>query len=209
MPITWDKVAQDDEVYRDVNDYKQAAYQLVTEQILYESNPAQRKSYRLARRHYNQFKEALALLGLDLFHNESYRFLYTVPREIRQVAVSLDETLLILVLRQLYHERASKGELEEGRAIVAIEDLHQAFSSSTKRELPSTAVDLRSMIHQLRRYGIARTRDAEEGSLQPFDVVILPGIADVVNEAAVSKLGAYLTATNSVSLPQEVDDENA
>lgn len=210
MPSNWERIAEADDIYKDVNDFKQAAYQLITEQVLYESSNTQRKAYYIIQKHLGHFKDAVALFGLELFVNHSYRYCYVVPRDVRQVPLSLDETLLILVLRQIYHTRASKGDQEtDGRVIVGIEDLKQTFKGSTGRELPAGAGDLKDTIQSLRRYGIARTVDSEPGSIQPFDISILPGIEELVNENAVSRLGAYLVATAPIDAQPTVAEDGS
>lgn len=196
MPNNWERIAEAEDLYKDVNDFKQSAYQLITEQVLYEASHAQRKAFHIIQKHMGHFKDAVGLFGLELFVNHSYRYCYVVPRDVRQVPLSLEETLLILVLRQLYHERASKGDQEaDGRVTVEIEELKQAFKGATGRELPVGAGELKEKVQGLRRYGIARTVDVEPGSIQPFDICILAGIEELVNENAVSRLGAYLVAT--------------
>jgi hypothetical protein len=210
MPRTWEKLANSDEIYTSESDYQSAAYQLVTAQVLYEQDPGQRVSYHLIRRYPAEFKEALALLGMELIINDDYRYCAAVPRESRKVLLPLQETLLILVLRQLFHERAMKGELEAGRAIVAIEELQSHYSQSTGRSLPQTASDLREALSPLRRYGLARLVDTETGDVQPFNIAIQPAIEELVNEAAVSRLGAYQAARASATADArqgEVDDE--
>ncbi|WLT40289.1 DUF4194 domain-containing protein (plasmid) [Synechocystis sp. B12] len=106
MPRTWEKLANDDPIYSSESEFQAAAYQLVTAQVLYEQDAAQRVSYHLVRRYPGDFKEALLLFGMELIINDDYRYCAAVPRESRKVLLPLRETLLILVMRQLFHERA-------------------------------------------------------------------------------------------------------
>lgn len=206
MPITWDRIAEKEDFYA-ASDFQQAAYQLITEQVLYESANAQRKAFHLVQRHLGAFKEAVALFGMELFVNQSYRYCYAVPKDVRQSSLNQEDTLLILVLRQLYHDRAGKGDLDiDGRAVLEIEELKQAYKGASGRELPTGSTELREKIQGLRRFGIARAIDPSPGSIQPFDVCIMPGIEELVNETAVSRLGAYLVAVASES-PAEDDDK--
>jgi hypothetical protein len=208
MPRTWDKLANSDELYTRESDYQSAAYQLVTAQVLYEQDVSQRVSYHIVRRYPTEFKEALALLGMELIVNEDYRYCAAVPREARKVLLPLQDTLLILVLRQLFHERAMKGELEAGRAVVTIEELQAHYNQSTGRSLPQTASDLREALSPLRRYGLARLVDAEAGDVQPFNIAIQPAIEELVNEATVSKLGAYQATRTGVAAEREGERDN-
>lgn len=195
MPRNWERYAQEDEIYRSEHDYQSAAYQLVTEQVLYESDRRQRTAYHVINRHRSAFKEAMALLGLELFFNDDYRYCAAVPRDVRMTPLPVQDTLLILVMRMMFHDRAVRGELDMGRAIVSIEDLMATYKGKTGRELPSSAGELREALDSLRRCGLARAIEAEEGSEQPFDIAILPAIAELVNEAAASRLAGFLEAS--------------
>jgi hypothetical protein len=211
MPRTWEKLANADSLYNNESDYQAAAYQLVTAQVLYEQDQTQRVSYHLVRRYPTEFKEALALFGMELIISDDYRYCAAVPRESRKVLLPLQETLLILVMRQLFHERAMKGELDSGRAVVTIEELQTHYTQATNRVLPQTATDLRETLAPLRRYGLTRLIDTDPGDAQPFSIAIQPAIEELVNEAAVSKLGAYQAARASATAEsrQGEDDHEA
>jgi len=207
MPRTWEKLANADELYTSESDYQSAAYQLVTAQVLYEQEPHQRVAYHLIRRYPAEFKEAMGLLGMELLVNDDYRYCAAVPREARKVYLPLQDTLLILVLRQLFHELAMKGELESGRALITIEELKTNYTQSTGRTLPQSVVDLREALAPLRRYGLARLVDTEPGDVQPFNIAIQPAFEVLVNEAAVSKLGAYQVARNPAVVERQAGDD--
>lgn len=210
MPRTWERLANADVLYNSESDYQSAAYQLVTAQVLYEADVSQRVAYQLIRRYPTDFKEALELFGMELVINDDYRYCAAVPREARKVFLPLQDTLLILILRQLFHERAMKGELDAGRAIITIEELCTHYEQSTSRVLPKTAKDLKEALAPLRRYGMARLIEAEEGDNQPFNIAIQPAIEALVNDAAVGRLGAYQGARANVrSQANEGDDHEA
>ncbi len=209
MPRTWEKLANGDALYNSESDYQAAAYQLVTAQVLYEQDQTQRVSYHLIRRYPAEYKEALGLFGMELIINEDYRYCAAVPRESRKVLLPLQDTLLILVMRQLFHERAMKGELEAGRAVITIEELQTHYTQATNRTLPLTVTDMRETLAPLRRFGLIRLLEAEDA--QPFTIAIQPAIEELVNEAAVGKLGAYQIARvgSAAEARKEADDHEA
>ena len=99
-----------------------------------------------------------------------------------------------------------------GRAIVSIEALMTTYKGKTGRDLPSSAGELRAALDGLRRCGLARAIDPEEDSEQPFDIAILPAIAELVNEAAASRLAGFLEASSAEVDPQvneEAEHETA
>ena len=204
MPRTWEKIASEDPIYNAEDYFADALYQIVTEQVMYQSDLRQRTSYEVIRRHIRDFREALALSKLELVINDDYRYCAAIPRDTRKQPLSLQETLLILVLRKMYHERISRGELEQGQAVIEIEELKTAFRELTHRELPSGAGEIKELVAKMKRFGMAKAVPVQEGSLQPFDITVLPAIVDLVNEAAINRLGAFVGAQLEI---EESDDD--
>lgn len=196
MPRNWSALAQNSNGIYTENDFKQAFYQLVCSQALYAREMHHSVAYALIARYRAEFEEAADLLGLQLRFNDNYRYCYVVPYAAKHQQLDTTETLLMLVLRRLYHDRALSGDLYAGEAVVTIDELVAAYQASTQRELPKTAVDLRDLILHMRRYGIAKPGKPAEGDAQPFTVVILPAINDILSESALSRLGAYQHAAD-------------
>lgn len=194
MPRNWSSLAQSSNGIYTENDFKQAFYQLVCAQVLYARELHHAVAYALIARYRAEFDEAADLLGLQLKYNDSYRYCYVVPYAVKHQQLDTTETLLMLVLRRLYHDRALSGDLDSGETVVTVDELVAAYQASTQRELPKTAGDLRELILRMRRYGIAKPGKPAEGDAQPFTVVILPGINEILSESAISRLGAYQQA---------------
>lgn len=209
MPRNWTALADNSELYEE-QDFKSAAYQLMSAQVLYEREHAQRIAYNLIARYRNEFKEAFHLFGLDLVFDDAARYIAAIPdRGNRKALLTLAETQLVLVLRKLYHEQASRGALEDGAvAIVTIDELRSAFQASTQRELPTSAKDIAALIDLMQRFGIAKTVSSEDESVQPFDIEILPGIQTLVNEATLMKLSAHYDAAASLSAVKNAGKDN-
>lgn len=200
MPRSWANIAEHSDLYEE-HDFEIAAYQLMAAQVLYEADQSQRVSYHLIARYRNEFKEAFRLFGMDLTYDDAARYVAAVPtRTSRRALLTLVESQLVLVLRKLYHERAGRGELEDGAiAIVTIDELRAAFQAATNRELPSAARDIAALIDLMQRFGIAKRIDCEEDGLQPFDIAILSGIQTLVNEATLMKLSEHYAAAASLA----------
>lgn len=199
MPRNWVKLAESSAIHEE-SDFKSASYQLLCAQVLYESDQAQRVAYRLIADHRTEFKEAFQLFGMDLVFDDASRYVAAIPEGGRKAILPLTESLLVLVLRKLYHEQASRGALEDGGvAIVSIDELRSAYLASTRRELPTSVGDLGALVDQMQRFGIARQIESETDSVQPFDVAVLPGIQTLVNEAALMKLSAHHEAAAALA----------
>jgi hypothetical protein len=191
MPRNWTSAAAASDGLYTENDFKQALYQLVCSQALYAREQNHSVSYALITRYRAEFREAADLLGLRLEFSESYRYCFVVPYTAKHQLMDTTETLLMLVLRRMYHDKALTGDLEAGEATVSIDELMSAYRASTQRELPKHAGDIKELIGRARRYGIAKLGSSPEGDPQPFTILILPAITDILSESALSRLGAY------------------
>lgn len=196
MPRTWENLAQTTEGDYVVDDFKQAFYQLVTQQCLYARFVQQSVAYRLISRYRAEFKEAADLLGLQLSFNDRLEYCYVNQAVARHMPMDLQETMFLLVLRHTYHLHASAGDLTpEGDAIVSIPEIQETYKGLTGRDLETRTQVLKAQVKAAQRNGLARLADADDGDGQPFAIAILPGIADVLSEHAVNRFGAHLKAS--------------
>jgi hypothetical protein len=193
---SWESLAQASEGLYEPDDFRHAFYQLVVQQALYLRFAHQSIAYRLISRHRTEFKEAAEMLGLRLSFNDRLEYCYVVQDSGRLAPMNLQETMLLLVLRQAYHQRASAGDLtEQGDAIVSIPELQELHKQLTNRELEVGSQALKAQLKDAHRHGLARTVDAPDGDVQPFSISIMPAIADILSEHAVSRFGANLKAS--------------
>lgn len=196
MPRTWENLAQNTDGDYVVDDFKQAFYQLVTQQCLYARFVQQGVAYRLISRYRTEFKEAADLLGLQLAFNDRLEYCYVNQAVARHSPMDLQETMFLLVLRHAYHLHASAGDLTpEGDAVVSIPELQETYKGLTGRDLETRTQVLKAQVKSAQRNGLARLADADDGDGQPFAIAILPGIADILSEHAVNRFGAHLKAS--------------
>lgn len=193
---SWETLAQSSEGDYEPDDFRSAFYQLVVQQALYLRFQHQAVSYRLISRYRSEFKDAADMLGLHLAFNERFEYCYVVQDKGRFQPMNLQDTMLLLVLRQAYHQRASAGDLtEQGDAVVSIPELQELHKQLTTRDLDVGAQALRAALKEAQRHGLARPVDAPEGDVQPFAVAVMPAIADILSEHAVGRFGANLKAS--------------
>lgn len=196
MPRSWESLAQSSDGDYVVDDFKQAFYQLVTQQCLYARFVQQGVAYRLISKYRAEFKEAADLLGLQLAFNDRLEYCYVNQAVSRHSPMDLQETMFLLVLRHAYHVHASAGDLTpEGDALVSIPELQETYKGLTGRDLDTRTQVLKAQVKSAQRNGLARLADADDGDGQPFAIAILPGIADVLSEHAVNRFGAHLKAS--------------
>jgi hypothetical protein len=208
MPKDWSDYARDDDknknaIYEE-DDFRAAAHQLLTQQILYESDKSDRVAYQLISSHRHPFREAFDLFGMDIEFDPDYRYCVAIPRLHRRTQLTLIESLLMLVLRKVYHEQAIHGEVTNGSAHISIDELQEAFRAETGREMPTTTRELDPLFDTMKRFGILRKTATEAGDPQPFSIEIRPGIEKLVNENMLTRMSAYQNA--SVALQESASD---
>lgn len=197
MPRNWRSLADASNGIYEVDDFKQALYQLIVHQCLYSRFNQQSTAFRIISAHRRDFEEAVELMGLRLGFNERLEFCYVVPEVVKHTPLDTQDTLFLLVLRQLYHLRGSAGELsDQGDAVVGIEELVATYRSMTGRTLEVKNQSLlKGLVKVASRCGLARLIDASEDDPQPFAISILPAIAEVLSEHAVNRFGAHLKSS--------------
>lgn len=208
MPLNWEDVIRDGDPY-EVSDFRNAAYQLLTSQIIYENGHNQGVAYRLIDRYRESFKEAFDLLGLSLKFDPDYRFIAAIPTAEKQPAMRLADALMLLVLRKAYHEQALRGNLEAGHAVLGIEELREIYRVETGRDLQADGPGaIKEALAPMKAFGVARTTLPDSGSDQPFDITILPGIRALVNEGTLARLADYAAGAPTAKR-DAADEKNA
>ena len=209
MPLNWDDfpIRKDDPYLP--QDFRNAAYQLLSSQILYEASVGQGTSYRLIDRYRDAFREAFDLFGIALKFDSDYRYVAAIPNAEKQPAMPKTDALLLLVLRKGYHEQVLRGNLDAGVAVLSIEELRELYRAETARELPREVGEIKEMMGRMRALGVAKLPQTEAGSEQPFDIAILPGITALVSEVALGRLTEYAAQIRIGTARSEIDSSEA
>ncbi|WP_368563513.1 DUF4194 domain-containing protein [Pseudoxanthomonas sp. UTMC 1351] len=196
----WERLAAQSQTYAE-NDYQKAGYRLIMEQVLYASDPRSRTAYELVIRHRKDYDTLLAQLGMTITHNPHMGYVVATPSQYVAEKMRLTETRLALVLRRLYDDKMHATEIIAGEAFVDMIELERAYKDLLNRELPPIAI-LNEQLLAMKRYGIARLEETRDE--QRHQVVIRPGIVDVLGETALLQLAAHAN-----TLEEEDADEAA
>jgi hypothetical protein len=199
----WENLASRRECLYAVNDFRLAAYTLMSQQALYASERLQSLPYRIISEHLHAYQTAFDLFGMEVIHDATDQYVVAIPRLERRTTLPLDMTLMALTLRQIFHESSMRGETEAGAAIATIEELAAAHESLTGRAMTNDAGTLRGLLDQARRMGMVRLIDADDG-VQPYDVKIMPAIVRMIDENVLMRLAGHYQ-----SLAPEATEEEA
>lgn len=204
MTISWERLAENSQGEFEAGDYERAAYRLVMEQVIYGTERGSGAAYHLIIKHLAQFKEVVGRLGLTLLHNSHQSYVVVLPNHRVGQRMRLSETRFALVLRRLYDDKIHKAEITAGEAFIELEELERAYRELIGKTFPDRG-ELTELLRALKRYGICRQEETEN-DLQPFQVVIRPGIVDVLGENALHQLAAHAP---DASITEEDSDEVA
>jgi hypothetical protein len=172
-------------------DFERAAYRLVTEQVLYSADRRSRNAYHLVESYLADFSAALEPLGVRVERNAHYRYVVALPSHSEGAPVSLDETLLILVLRQRYDDAMRQGQVEDhGDVLVELPELQEVHQALTGRPMPEVG-PLRALLRTLKRWSICRTEDGELDDPQPFRILVRPAIVEIVGAQWLQRLDQH------------------
>lgn len=213
MKRSWNTLSQLSNGIHTVQDFERAAYRLVTEQVLYASDRGARIAYHLIEDHFDDYLAALAPLGIRLERNAHYRYVVALPAHGEGTPVTLDETLLLLVLRQRYDEAARQGQIEDqGEVVVELPELQEAYQALAGRVMPDVGT-LRALARTLKRWGVCRLVDSESDDPQPFHLRARPAIVEVVGEQWLQRLDQHNRdddpADDGIDDLQSTEDDDA
>ncbi|HEU0276533.1 MAG TPA: DUF4194 domain-containing protein [Rhodanobacteraceae bacterium] len=191
MKRSWNTLSQISNGVYAVQDFERAAYRLVTEQVLYASDRNARSAYHLIEDHFDDYLTALEPLGIRLERNAHYRYVVALPTHGEGAPVTLDETLLLLVLRQRYDEAMRQGQIEDqGEVVVELPDLQEAYPALAGRAMPDVGT-LRTLTRALKRWGVCRLVDTDGDDPQPFHLRVRPAIVEIVGEQWLQRLDQH------------------
>ena len=137
-PWNWEDLASRLDGIYTVEDFETAAYRLVAEQVIYNSDRSSRVTYAILDHYEREFAKVLAPLGVSLSINRQRRYVTALPKHAKAGTATVAQTLFALVLRGLYEEGVSAGELTEDSEILCdYIALQEKFRLMVGRDLPN------------------------------------------------------------------------
>lgn len=191
MKRSWETLSQLSGGVHVKADFEKAAYRLVTEQVLYSVDRHARSAYHLIETYLADFAAALEPLGIRLERNAHYRYVVALPTHGEGTPVTLEETLLVLVLRQRYDEAMRQGQIEDqGEVLVELPELQEAYQALIGRPMPEVGM-LRLLVRALKRWSVCRLLEREGDDPQPFRIMVRPAIVEIVGAQWLQRLDQH------------------
>jgi hypothetical protein len=178
-------------------DFVRAANSLLTNQFLYADRPAQRDTYFIISQNMEYFRNLFAALGWSLVYQPDEAYLGVLPQgEERVMRLKLDESLLMLCMRQMYEQKLENFEVESGKAYTTSDDLLNTYVSLTGKEIPNET-RLKEILSLFARHGLIERGKANETDPKNIPIGIYPTIRQVVVEDYIRQLEALCDIESS------------
>lgn len=190
-------------------DFARAANQLLTHQFLFADRPAHRESYFLVASHVEYFSNLMEAIGWSFVYQPDEAYMGILPLgEERFMRLRLDESLLLLCLRQQYEQKLESFEVEAGQAFTCTDELLSLYENLTGKEIPNET-RLKEILALFSRHGIIERGKADESEPKNLPLQINPVIRQVVVEDYIGQLEALCEneAEVEAEIAADVKDE--
>lgn len=149
-------------------DLPRVVNRLLGQTFVYQDKDGDKDDYYFVHRHRPSVAAALDLAGFELLHDDYHRIYQVVSRYTYcRTRYPLDVTLMIVVLRKLYAERAEQLSLA-GDPVVTLAELRDEYRTITDKPRDLGVVQYEHLMRRMRRLGLVepidgRTIDVREG----------------------------------------------
>jgi hypothetical protein len=141
------------------NEIPRVMNRLVGQTFLYQEDDSDRDDYYLVYRHRAVFAALLAVSGFTLLHDDYHRIFQVVSDfNTCRRRYKLDESLMIVVLRKLYEERAERLNLAKD-PVVTVGEVREEYRTITGKERTLGIVRYEAILNRLRRLGLIEALD--------------------------------------------------
>ena len=163
-------------------DFTRAANLLMTNQFIHADRSAHRESYFLVSSHTEYFKNLFAAIGWSFIYQPDEAYLGILPLgHERNLKLKLDESLILLCMRQLYEQKLENFEIENGKAYTSSDELLSLFETLTAKDIPNETRS-KELLAFFSRHGLIERGKADESNPKNVFFSVLPTIRQVVVE---------------------------
>ncbi len=181
------------------NQFKDAANKLLASTFLSRDKKDNKESYYFLMSYKELFDEFFNILGYEVeLDIQTGSVMLTGATASNTLKLRRDETLVLLILRLLYHEKMKEASLNDN-IVCEVSDIHEKYDYlEIKKKLNKT--DLVSSLRLFRRYNLIEvTGDLSTSSCK---VVILPTILMAIKSEDITEV--YNTV-NKITAAEEED----
>lgn len=161
----------------------EASSYLLRKQFLFRHEARDKKHYLLIERHLTLFDKAMRFFGGELVMNHEAGYVGYVPNKPFST-MDLTQTAILLTLRLIYHEEKIKGASEFAYITVSGSQFLTQYKLWTQRQdLEGSKTQFYKTLQPLKSKSIIRFGDVEDEETELKEIIILPTIEAVINQA--------------------------
>ena len=176
---------------KDPQEFQQTANYLLANQFVSAFKHGQRRHYLLVEMYQQYFSNLFDALGMKLYVNENERLAGVLPVE-REAFVRLktDETLFLLVMRQIYEEKVENFEIDNGFVSTNSVAILERYVQLVKREIP-TETRFKDILTLFSKQGVIIRGKAYDEDAKNLMISITPVVRLIVTEAYLRQLESF------------------
>lgn len=176
---------------KDAQEFQHTANFVMANQFASAYKHGQRKHYLLLESYQEYFGHLFDALGMTFYINENERLAGILPVQKEAfVRLKTDETLFLLVLRQIYEEKIENFEVDNGFVATDTRTVLNRFVQLVKRDVPNET-RFKDILALLSRHGVLiRGKSYEEDSKNQM-INITPVVRLIVTEAYLRQLESF------------------
>lgn len=176
---------------KDAQEFQQTANFILANQFASAYKHGQRKHYLLIESYQEYFERLFDALGMTLYINENERLAGVLPIQKEAfVRLKTDETLFLLVLRQIYEEKIENFEVDNGFVATNTHTILDRFVQLVKREIPNET-RFKDILALFSRHGIIIRGKSYEEDSKNLMINITPVVRLIVTEAYLRQLESF------------------
>lgn len=190
------KIVSRSEKYQE-EDFINAANMLMVNQFIHSDKRSHRDVYFLISSHVDYFRNLFAAIGWSFIYQPDEAYLGILPLgHERNLKLKLDESLILLCMRQMYEQKLENFEIDSGRAFTSSDELLALFETLTGKDLPNET-RTKELISLFSRHGLIERGKPEEGNPKNILFSILPTIRQVVVEDYIKQIELLCDVDNN------------
>ena len=140
-------------------DLPRVVNRLLGQVFLYQDKEEDKDDYYFVHRHREACEAVLALTGFNLLHDDYHRIFQAVSEfSYCRARYKLDESLMIVVLRKLFEERAERLSLAQD-PVITIGELREEYRTITGKERDLGIIQYENLLRHMRSMGLVDTLD--------------------------------------------------
>ena len=178
-------------------DFIHAANLLMTHQFIHADRSAHRSSYFLISSHIDYFSHLFAAIGWSFVYQPDEAYLGILPQgHERNLKLKLDESLILLCMRQMYEQKLEDFCIESGKAYTSSDELLALFETLTAKEIPNET-RIKELLSLFSRHGLIERGKPDESNPKNHMFSILPTIRQVIVEDYIKQIELLCDPSNS------------